>query len=276
VRRALITLAAAGCALGLLAAPAAARKPNPCLDAAKRQRLLCPDFTMTPPYDLSLDWSAKPGRVVLRAGNSIDSVGLGPAELHGVRIRPRLMRGRQRIYRRGGGRIGIDTGAHLFYKHIPGQTHYWKFRFAARFELRRIDRRGRRGPMVRRGPKISYCLRDLDRSRPRLPRSPAEMVYPSCDTARSAKRATIGTSVGWSDVYPASYHEQWIDVTGLRGCFDLIHTADPRDGVYESNERNNSGAVRIRLPFSPGPQMCPRRRAAKPRPRPRPSPGYSY
>ena len=41
-------------------------------------------------------------------------------------------------------------------------------------------------------------------------------------------------------------------MTGLRGCFAYRHTADPRNGIYESNERNNSAQVIVRLPFKPG------------------------
>ena len=67
----------------------------------------------------------------------------------------------------------------------------------------------------------------------------------------------LGTSVGWSDIYPAAYPEQYLDVTGLRGCFAYRHTADPRNGIYESNERNNTAQVIVRLPFRPGPQRCP-------------------
>lgn len=239
-----------------IAATAVAKPPNPCLDPERRAELRCPDLVMSKPFGLALDPFAWPGRVVLRAGNSIDSVGRGPAELHGVRIGPKLMRGRQRIYERDGGRIGIDTGARLFFKFIPGQTSYWKFRDAARFELWRLDRRGERVRLARRGPKVSYCLRDLERKAPRLRRSPRRMVYPACNTSPSTRRVTIGTSVGWSDVYPSTYHEQWINVTGLRGCFDYVHIADPRDGIYESNERNNVATVTVRLPFRPGPQRC--------------------
>jgi hypothetical protein len=51
-------------------------------------------------------------------------------------------------------------------------------------------------------------------------------------------------------VYPPSYPEQWIDVTGLRGCFAYVHTADPANGVYESNEHDNRAQVIVRLPFN--------------------------
>lgn len=256
------------------AGPGRPPRANPCLDRRKRRRLRCPDLVMRRPYGLQLDRSVWPGRVVLRAGNSIDSIGRGPAELHGIRQSRYTMRGRQRIYRRSGGRIGINTGATLFFKFVPGQLRYWKFRNAARFELFRLDRRGRIARRVRTGPKVSYCLRDLEHSRPRRRRSPRRQVYPACSTRADARRVTLGTSVGWSDVYPPTYPEQWIDVTGLRGCFSYRQTADPLNGIFESNERNNSAAVTVRLPFRAGPQRCPRRsgRPRPPRPRPTPTP----
>ncbi|HEY6781259.1 MAG TPA: hypothetical protein VI111_09900, partial [Thermoleophilaceae bacterium] len=55
-----------------------------------------------------------------------------------------------------------------------------------------------------------------------------------------------------SDVYPPSYPEQWIDVTGLRGCFAYVHTADPENGIFESNEHNNRAQVIVRLPYRLG------------------------
>jgi Lysyl oxidase len=269
LRRAALQTLLLGYVLATLAAPSLAaavdRPPNPCLDPERRARLNCPDLEMSRPYGLALDRAVWPGHVVLRAGNSINSVGRGPAELFGIRDSRYGMRARQRIYRRGGGRVGIATGARLFFKAIPGQPNYWKFLHAARFALWRLDGRGERTRRVRRGPKVSYCLRDLERTHPKLPRSPARMVYAACNTSSATQKVTLGTSVGWSDVYPPSYHEQWIDVTGLRGCFHFVHTADPFDGIYESNERNNSAYVTVRLPFTPGPQACPGRKASGPR-----------
>ncbi len=60
---------------------------------------------------------------------------------------------------------------------------------------------------------------------------------------------TLGTSPGWSDIYPPTYPEQWIDVSGLRGCFAYVHIADPTNVLYEANEDNNESQVIVRLPF---------------------------
>lgn len=227
------------------AAPAV--DPNPCL-TPEASMLRCPDLVMRRPWGLYSDRLTKPGHTVLRAGNSIDNVGSGPAELHGVRTRKRWMRAHQRIYRQDGTRMAVRTGARLEFKYAHLDRFWWKFHDAARFELWRLSRKGERTRRVRVGPKVAYCLRDLLRTRPTLDRSPRRRVYPACSNDPEKQRDTLGTSIGWSDVYPPSYPEQWIDVTGLRGCFAYVHIADPRNGIFESNEHNNAAQVVVRLP----------------------------
>ena len=241
------------CAAAALVGPAAAVEPaqvdeNPCIgpDAAQ---LRCPDLVMRRPYGLYTDRLTRAGHTVLRAGNVIDSVGAGPAELHGRRIGPRFMRARQRIYTRDGGRIGVATNARLQFKFAHQSRYWWKFYSAARFELWRVDGEGRRSTLVRTGPKVAYCLRDLTRTRPKLRRSPPRPHYPACSTNPDAERVTLGTSPGWADIYPPAYPEQWIDVTGLRGCFAYVHIADPDNGIFESDEDNNEAQAIIRLPY---------------------------
>jgi hypothetical protein len=246
----ILTTALGVAAMAASAAGAHAQEvdPNPCI-GPEAPTLRCPDLVMRQPYGLYTDRLTKPGHVVLRAGNSIDSVGAGPAELHGVRTSRRFMDARQRIYRRGGGRIGVRTGARLQFKFAHLQRYWWKFYRAARFELWRVDASGRRTRRVRVGPKVAYCLRDLRRTRPGVPGSPRREIYPACNTSSRARRVTLGTSPGWSDIYPPAYPEQWIDVTGLRGCFAYVHIADPANGIFESNEDNNESQVIVRLPF---------------------------
>ncbi|HZC12872.1 MAG TPA: lysyl oxidase family protein [Thermoleophilaceae bacterium] len=224
---------------------------NPCIGELARE-LRCPDLVMRRPYGLYTDRLTKAGSTVLRAGNVIDSAGAGPAELRGRRVSRRFMDARQSIHMRGGGLLSVDTGARLEFKFAHQQRYWWKFHDAARFELWRLDSRGRRSKLVRTGPKVSYCLRDLSRTRPKMRRSPRRPVYPACSTRTGARRVTLGTSPGWADIYPPAYPEQWIDVTGLRGCFAYVHIADPENGIYESNEDNNEAQVIVRLPFRSG------------------------
>ena len=239
--------------MALGAAPGTARAqvdPNPCLTAFA-PGLRCPDLVMDRPWGVYLDKLTKPGRALLRAGNAIESIGRGPVELHGVRYNRVYMHARQRIYKRGRGWIVVRTGAKLRLKFAHLSRYWWKLYNAASFQLWSVDNRGNRTRKVRTGPKVSYCLRDLAYTRPWLSASPPRRHYPACSNNVTLHRDTLGTSVGWADVYPPAYPEQWIDVTGLRGCFAYVHTVDPGDGVYESNEHNNRAQVIVRLPYDP-------------------------
>lgn len=243
--------ASAAAALGALATPAAGQypgggpvAPNPCMgpDAAA---LLCPDLQMAPPREMFT--SKGGGKILLHATNDIRSRGEGPLEVRGTRISKRQMSVRQAIHRRSGKPKLFDTNARLAFYDIPGQGPYWKFHFAALFEVWSLDSAGNRLERVRKGPKVNYCFRDLERTKPSA-RSPREMVYPACSQDPRKRKRTLGTSVGWSDIYPSTYYQNWINVKGLRGCFDFVLTADPQNNLYENDEANNAGSRRIRLP----------------------------
>ena len=109
---------------------------------------------MAPPAHMFLS-RTRSGRLRLHAENSINSVGRGPAELRGRRATRWTMHARQVIYRTDGTKRWLDTGARLGFKAIPGQYRYWKYIHAARFELWRLGKGGRRKKLVEVGPKQS-------------------------------------------------------------------------------------------------------------------------
>ena len=153
-------------AVAVVVAPtASAQKPaNPCLDPVQRAQLRCPDLIMRRPFGLRVDPFVHPGRVMLRAGNSIDSVGAGPAELFGVRSSRMYMKARQRIYRRARGqRFSLATGARLYFKYVPRQRSYWKFLHAAQFDLYRLE--------VERHPRQARAPRSEGQLLPARPRT---------------------------------------------------------------------------------------------------------
>ena len=82
-----------------------------------------------------------------------------------------------------------------------------------------------------------------------MPRSPNGRVYPSCSQNPDRRKEQIGTSVGWSDVYPSTYHENWIELNDIpkRGCYAFVHEADPDNGIYEKNENNNEASTVVYL-----------------------------
>ncbi len=224
-----------------------ATPPDPCRGPEATQ-LLCPNLRIGPPSDLYVQ--AGGGRVLLRATSNVKSRGRGPIELHGQRNGRRSMRVNQRIYRAGGGHVTVQTRASLRFtdvgSHFGGR--YWKVHQLARFELWTVDGHRRLVHRVRTGPKLNYCLRDLERTQPSR-RSPSHWHYPGCNQNPFQDRVALGTSVGWSDVYPADYSKQWIPVKGLRGCFAFVMRVDPHALLYESNEDDNTSRRLVRLPF---------------------------
>lgn len=171
-------------------------------------------------------------------------------ELRGVRNGPRKMKVHQRIYRAGGGHIDVSTRAMLHFTDVGSYFggSYWKVHQLARFELWSVDAHHRLVRRVRTGPKLNYCLRDLERTQPG-PRSPQTFHYPGCNQNPFQDRITLGTSVGWSDIYPSDYSKQWIDIAGLRGCFAFVMQVDPQNLLYESNEDDNTSRRLVHLPF---------------------------
>ena len=225
----------------------AAAVDNPC-ESSEARLLLCPNLRIAPPSEI---YAQKvDGHVLLRATSDVQSRGKGPMELHGRRDGPRSMKTNQWIYKKGGGHIILPTEAKLRFTYVGTYFggSYWKVHQLANFELRRVGPDGEVGEVVRTSPKLNYCLRDLTHTRPGR-RSPAHWVYPGCNQNPFQDRARLGTSVGWSDIYPAAYHQQWIDVRGLRGCFAYRMIVDPKENLFESNEDDNTSQRLVRLPY---------------------------
>ena len=241
---------------------------NPCA-GPEAAELLCPDLRVGPAEDLYVVraggaprdagdgyYSAR-RQVRLHAGNNIRSRGRGPIELRGLRTGPGTMRANQAIHRVGGGVRVFRSEVRLRYFDVGPRFggSWWKVEDPLSMEIWSLDDRRRPIRMVRRGPKVHYCFRDLERTRPGR-RSPPRRVYPACSQDATLQRTKMGTSVGWSDIYPADYDRQWVDVAGLRGCHAFVMRVDPKDLLHESNERNNRSVRIVRLPYRPGPQRC--------------------
>jgi hypothetical protein len=256
-----LAAAIATLSLALFVLPAgAASGDNPCAGPGS-EKLLCPDLRVGPAADLYVehrgDGYGYGGGVLLHAGNNIRSRGRGPIELRGRRYKRNWMRANQAIYKVGGGVSIFRTEAELHFYSVGYEYggSYWKVHDPLSMEIWEIDERRQPVRRVRKGPKVFYCFRDLERTRP-MKRSPHQRVYPACNQNPNRKRVRLGTSVGWSDIYPSDYDRQWVNVTGLRGCFAFVMRVDPENLLYEESEGNNRSTRIIRLPYRDGPQHC--------------------
>jgi hypothetical protein len=248
------------CAVASAFPAAAAAAENPC-ESPEGVRLLCPDLRVGPAAELYVERSGGRygygGGTLLHAGNDIRSRGRGPMELRGRRYKRNWMRANQAIYRVGGGVEIFRTEAQLHFFNVGYEYggSYWKVHDPLSMEIWAIDEGRQPVRRVRVGPKVFYCFRDLERTKA-MPRSPAHRVYPACNQDPSRKRVRLGTSVGWSDIYPSTYDRQWVNVTGLRGCFAFVMRVDPENLLFEEHEGNNRSTRIVRLPYSDGPQHC--------------------
>jgi hypothetical protein len=275
IRQALVGAVGAASAFVALAAAAPAAPggagtegASPCTGPGSGE-LLCPDLRVGPAAELFVERRGRSSgygyrypyangrRVLLHAGNDIRSRGRGPMELRGQRYKPNWMHANQAIYRVGGGVSIFRTEAQLHFFSVGYEYggSYWKVHNPLSMEVWSLDENRRPLLRVRKGPKVFYCFRDLERTRA-MRRSPLRRVYPACNQDPNRKRVRLGTSVGWSDIYPSTYDRQWVNVTGLRGCFAFVMRVDPENLLFEENENNNRSVRIIRLPYRDSPQRC--------------------
>ena len=62
-----------------------------------------------------------------------------------------------------------------------------------------------------------------------------------------------GTSIGFTDLYPAHFHGQNLELRGVpAGVYVLVHRANPEQRLEEIDYTNNDASLRIRLSWSGG------------------------
>ena len=123
--------------------------------------------------------------------------------------------------------------------------HHWHVRDLQQSELFRLSD----GVFLARSDKRGFCFWDNVRYRLSLPGAPQSPVTAESGCGNSGSlTATMGLSIGWGDIYPASLPDQFIDITGLAdGRYRLVVTADPSGWFAETNKNNNVTWVDLEL-----------------------------
>jgi hypothetical protein len=197
-----------------------------------------PDLDQHAPSNLSIIESR--GRFLVGFQSAVKNVGAGPLEL--VASRPSratpVMTAAQRVERRLYPNVGL-----LRYKHADNHLH-WHYLAFESYELRTLD-----GDAVVRDRKSGFCLLD----RHPAPGRPPVFLDDCASRRTSALRVRQGSSSGNSDIYPAHFHGQNLNVTGVAaGLYVLAHRANPRLYLTESDYTNNAASVLIRLTWRAG------------------------
>jgi hypothetical protein len=193
----------------------------------------------------TINTTEHPGIKELKFPGVTANVGAGPFEVHGTRpsTTSNVWTATQTIYNTNGTKTVVSTPGVNFYYAGDGHTH-WHIRDLDSYQLLNTA-----GTVVRVGEKHGFCFEDNTdyRDWPGNPSHPASPLNPVYDPARvcgvkqpAALAIEHGLSVGWSDTYPATLPDQYINITGVaNGNYRVQVTADWANWFKETNENNN-------------------------------------
>jgi hypothetical protein len=211
-----------------------------------------------------LDQRAPAGLVVVQAGSrfrlgfvsSTENRGLGPLVIHGIRLAGQPMRAHQTVELRGGATWVVRDVGRLHYElHEP--HYHWHLESFVSYELHRA----RDFASVARDRKRGFCLIDRwGQVSSRIPGFGPPRFVGDCGAGEpDARRVMQGTSVGYIDRYPASFHGQELDVTGLSaGRYVLAHRANPHRTMRELRYSDDTASVLLHLTWPNGTSSAPR------------------
>jgi hypothetical protein len=234
-----------------LVAPAPPPPPPPPRPRPNPPNELLPDLDQRAPSGLVV--TASRGRYKLGFVSAVDNIGRGPVWL--VASRPStavpVMRVAQRVLLDGGGYRAYRGAGILRYTYSPEHSH-WHYQRFERYELRRSGDFA----VVARDHKTGFCLADhygYAASRVGI-KNPKPRFLGSCEKGNTrALFVEQGSSVGFTDRYPANYHGQNVEITGLpAGTYWLVHVANPFGGIRELTRANDKASVLIRLSWPHG------------------------
>ena len=205
-------------------------------------RELLPDFDQRAPFRLTVAGTK------LGFSSATDNVGEGPIWIRGFRVSAgRPMRTQQLIQLSDGSTRVYEEAARLRYTPSPTHTHWHVLDFQ-RYELRRND-----GTLLVRDRKSGFCLADhygLAARRVAAFRGPRFLG--NCAAFQpGALTVEQGSSPGYTDLYPAHFHGQNLELRGVpAGVYVLVHRANPQEQLEELDYSNNAASIRIRLSWS--------------------------
>ena len=207
-----------------------------------------PNLLQRPPSGLVLEHEEQ-DRWLLGFTSMIDSRGPGILWVRGTRTPgTQVMQVRQHVQLVGGNaRVDAPSGElHYvvapphYHWHLLGFDHY-ELRNASDFKLRLRDY------------KSGFCLADHWGHAVGMAHGPPRFRGNCEQFHRNARFVQEGSSVGYTDRYPAFFHGQQLDVTKLpAGRYWLVHRANEDFHLRETSYSDNVASLLIRLTWRNG------------------------
>ena len=207
-------------------------------------RELLPDLDQRAPFRLTIAGTK------LGFASATDNVGNGPVWIRGSRSSATgPMRAVQLVRMSDRSVRTYPDAGRLRYTPSPTHTH-WHLLGFQRYELRTLA-----GNLVVRDRKSGFCLADhYGLAARRVTAFTGGHFYGNCAQGNpGALSVEQGTSIGFTDLYPAHFHGQNLELRGVpAGVYLLVHRANPDQRLEELDYTNNNASLRIRLTWSGG------------------------
>jgi Tol biopolymer transport system component len=212
-----------------------------------------PNLRQRPPSGLTM--MRAHGRWLLGFTSLVDNVGPGVLWLRGIRpAGSRTMNVTQLVELTGGGARAVAGAGRLQFTVAPPHYHWHLYGFE-RYELRRAGNFS----LVVRDRKSGFCIADHWGIAPGVSHGPPRFLGNCRQFDRKARTVVEGSSVGYTDRYPAFFHGQQLDVTNVRaGRYWLVHRANQSLGLREARYDDNVASLLIRISWPGGHRAAPR------------------
>ena len=205
-----------------------------------------PDLQVREPSFLRISSKPSEGTKRLRFETIIWNAGAGPMELRpDNREEEASTYAFQRLYSRGeDGDLTLVREATVGSFAFHAKHKHWHFGNFAAFELHTVASDGSVGDViVASADKVSFCLLDDEEIALDMENSPQKAAYHQCK-----QDTNQGISVGWGDSYESFLPGQNIDISEVAdGEYWLVFVADPSNLLEESDDSNNTSAVKLNL-----------------------------
>lgn len=212
-------------------------------------RPLFPDLVQRPPSGLVVTRSPR-GHWLLGFTSHVDNRGPGALWVRGRRPRgSQVMTSSQFIQLAGGGVRVMPHAGELHFAVAPPHYH-WHWLGYDRYELRSTTD----FKLLVRDRKTGFCLTDHYGIAPGVPHGPPPRFLGECDRFEpGARYVQEGTSVGYTDRYPANYHGQNLNITGVpTGRYWLVHRVNSGFLLRERRYDNDAASLLVRIAWPGG------------------------